>query len=209
MQSCTLPDTVQALIQHQSALKACTSCPQMTGPPVVGRPIASPLLLVGQAPGDKEPALGHPFAWTAGRTLFKWFAAIGLDETQFRERAYMAAVCRCFPGKRPRGGDRVPDPQEIATCNGWLQREIELLRPQLLVPVGKLAIAQFVAVDKLVEVIGGLHRAELQGRSIDVLPLPHPSGASTWHRTSPGKELLEQALELLAAHPAWQALLHR
>lgn len=207
MQSCTLSDIVQALIRHQSALKACTSCPQMTGPPVVGRPIASPLLLVGQAPGDKEPALGRPFAWTAGKTLFKWFATIGLDETEFRERAYMAAVCRCFPGKRPRGGDRVPDAQEIGTCNAWLQREIELLQPQLLVPVGKLAIAQFVAVDKLIEVIGRLHQVELQGRSIDVLPLPHPSGASTWHRMSPGKELLEQALQLLATHPAWRALL--
>ncbi|MGB5199999.1 MAG: uracil-DNA glycosylase family protein [Sedimenticolaceae bacterium] len=181
----------------------------MTGPPVVGQPIASPLLLIGQAPGDKEPALGRPFAWTAGKTLFKWFATIGLDETEFRERAYMAAVCRCFPGKRPRGGDRVPDAQEIATCNGWLQREIVLLQPQLLVPVGKLAIVQFLAVDKLVEVIGRLHQVELQGRPIDVLPLPHPSGASTWHRMPPGKELLEQALQLLAGHPAWRALLHR
>ena len=202
-----MPATLQALIEHQSALKACSSCPRMIGPPVVGQPIASPLLLVGQAPGDKEPALGRPFAWTAGKTLFKWFAAIGLDETAFRDRAYMAAVCRCFPGKRPRGGDRVPDAQEIATCNGWLQREIELLQPQLLVPVGKLAIAQFVAVDKLVEVIGRLHQVELQGRSMDVLPLPHPSGASTWHRMPPGKELLEQALQLLAEHPAWRALL--
>ena len=181
----------------------------MTGPPVVGQPIASPLLLIGQAPGDKEPALGRPFAWTAGKTLFKWFATIGLDETEFRERAYMAAVCRCFPGKRPRGGDRVPDAQEIAACNGWLQREIVLLQPQLLVPVGKLAIVQFLAVDKLVEVIGRLHQVELQGRPIDVLPLPHPSGASTWHRMPPGKELLEHALQLLAGHPAWRALLRR
>jgi uracil-DNA glycosylase len=202
-----LTDTVQALIQHQADLKACRLCPKMNAPPVLGQPVVSPLLLVGQAPGDKEPKLARPFAWTAGKTLFKWFASIGLDEPTFRQRAYMAAVCRCFPGKRPRGGDRVPDDDEIATCSRWLKREFELLQPQLLVPVGKLAIAQFLPFQRLTEVIGELHRVEWQGATVEVLPLPHPSGASTWHRTDPGRQLLEQALQRLAVHPAWQQLL--
>ena len=85
----------------------------MQPPPVVGQPVRSPVLLLGQAPGDKEPKLQRPFAWTAGKTLFKWFSGIGLNEEEVRERVYMAAVCRCFPGKKPRGGDRVPSPQEI------------------------------------------------------------------------------------------------
>jgi len=201
-----LPKAVQALIDHQADLRACQRCPQMTGPPVAGTPVRSDILLVGQAPGDKEPVLGRPFAWTAGKTLFKWFASIGLDEAAFRQQVYMAAVCRCFPGKNPRGGDRVPDAQEIDTCSVWLQREFELLQPQLLIPVGKLAIAQFMPVNKLVEVIGVCHRLQRGGRAIDVVPLPHPSGASTWHRMSPGRELLAQALGLIAAHPAWQKL---
>lgn len=178
----------------------------MTGPPVVGEPVASPLLLVGQAPGDKEPRLARPFAWTAGKTLFRWFAGIGLEEAAFRQRVYMAAVCRCFPGKRPKGGDRPPDDSEVAACHPWLLREFELLQPQLVVPVGKLAIARFLELERLTDVIGRQFSIEWQGHAVDVLPLPHPSGASTWHRMSPGRELLEQALQLLAAHPAWQAL---
>ena len=201
-----MTDRLQALIHHQAELKACRRCPEMQPPPVVGQPVLSPVLLLGQAPGDKEPQLQRPFAWTAGKTLFKWLAGIGLDERQVRARVYMAAVCRCFPGKRPRGGDRVPSPQEIRNCSRWLKRECDLLEPQLLIPVGKLAIAQYLPVQRLTEVIGRRHRVDCFGREIDCIPLPHPSGASTWHRTSPGKELLAQALELLRDHPAWRAL---
>lgn len=179
----------------------------MIGPPVVGQPAAGGVLLVGQAPGDKEPVLGRPFAWTAGKTMFKWFDSIGLDEPAFRERVYMAAVCRCFPGKNPKGGDRVPSAVEIDTCAGWLDREFELLRPRLLIPVGKLAIAQYLEVRRLTDVVGRLHRIEQRGHVFDLVPLPHPSGASTWHRMEPGKSLLQQALELIAAHPAWCEIL--
>lgn len=179
----------------------------MTGPPVVGEPAANGVLLVGQAPGDREPVLGRPFAWTAGRQLFKWFASIGLGEQEFRERVYMAAVCRCFPGKKPRGGDRVPSEQEIQTCETWLSRELQLLRPNLLIPVGKLAISRFLEVDRLADVVGRSHRVKREGYNFDVIPLPHPSGASTWHRTEPGLQLLEDALGLLRAHPAWCAIL--
>jgi len=201
-----LTDTLQALIHHQAELRACRRCPDMQPPPVVGRPVRSPVLLLGQAPGDKEPKLQRPFAWTAGKTLFKWFSGIGLNEEQVRERVYMAAVCRCFPGKKPRGGDRVPSPQEIRQCRRWLERECELLAPQLLIPVGKLAIAQFIECHRLSEVIGQQHRVDCFGREVDCIPLPHPSGASTWHRTEPGKTLLAHALALIEHHPAWASL---
>src|SRR5687768_16510375 len=95
------------IIEHQAKLRACERCVGMQRPAVTCGPVLSPILLVGQAPGDKEPALGRPFAWTAGKQLFKWFARLGLAEAEFRERIYMAAVCRCFPGKNPKGGDRV------------------------------------------------------------------------------------------------------
>ena len=178
----------------------------MTGPVVMGEATPSPVLLVGQAPGDKEGPAGKPFAWTAGKTLFKWFDTIGLSESRFRSRVYMSAVCRCFPGKNPKGGDRVPSRVEIASCRRWLNREIELLRPRLILPVGKLAISQFLTVDKLVDIIGRSHPVTLEHGSADLIPLPHPSGASTWHRTEPGKELLQQALRLIEHHPAWQAV---
>ncbi len=180
----------------------------MIGPVVTGQPVMSPVMLIGQAPGTREGPAGKPFAWTAGKTMFGWFAEIGLSEEQFRSRVYMAAVCRCFPGKAAGGGDRVPDTGEIERCSAHLQAELKLLRPQLVIPVGKLAIAQlYPDVDKLTEVIGGKRKGELAGVAFDVIALPHPSGASTWHRTEPGKTLLAQALAKIAAHPAWKSLL--
>lgn len=192
---------------HQQSLKQCRRCINMVPPVVTGQPVDSKVLLVGQAPGDKEGVMGRPFAWTAGKTLFKWFASIGLGEAAFRERVYMAAVCRCFPGKNPKGGDRVPTDEEIHNCSTWLDAEIEMLRPQLIIPVGKLAIEQFMDVYRLVEVIGYEFELEENGDLIDVIPLPHPSGASTWHRMQPGISLLNQSLSLIEHHPAWQAIL--
>jgi len=187
-------------------VRACVRCPNMIGPPVLGAAVLSEILLIGQAPGDKEPKLGRPFAWTAGKNLFKWFARIGVDEPTFRANVTMAAVCRCFPGKNPKGGDRVPDDAEIAACRPHLEREIELVQPQLLLPIGRLAIEQILPPAPLVEQIGRFHEASIAGRRIPVLPLPHPSGASTWYRTLPGQPLTERALALLGEHPAWQRL---
>jgi uracil-DNA glycosylase len=198
--------SVPALRRHQQALARCRRCPGMQGAPVIGAPVASPVLLIGQAPGAKELVVHKPFAWTAGKTLFGWFAGIGLDEEAFRNRVYMAAVCRCFPGKLPRGGDRVPNRQEIANCAPWLEAEFALLAPKLVVPVGKLAIATFFRAEKLEHVVGKRHRLTRHGRAFDVVPLPHPSGASTWHRTEPGRTLLLQALALIKRHPAWRRI---
>lgn len=166
----------------------------------------SSVLSIGQAPGDKEGAAGKPFAWTAGKTLFKWFERIGIDEESYRKHVYMAAVCRCFPGKNPKGGDRVPDRKEIVACSGWLGQEFALLQPELVIPIGKLAIGELMPVGKLTEVIGRQFQQKPWGVTTSVIPLPHPSGASTWHRTEPGVALLEQALQLIAGHPAWQSL---
>ncbi|MBI4508002.1 MAG: uracil-DNA glycosylase family protein [Deltaproteobacteria bacterium] len=178
----------------------------MVGPVVTPRPVVSKVFLVGQAPGPREGALGRPFAWTAGKTLFKWLGGLGVDEETFRARAYIAAVCRCFPGKTAHGGDRVPTSSEIASCTGWMEREIELLRPELIIPVGRLAIEQFVPGQPLAEVIGTKHRVKAFGHPCDAIPLPHPSGASTWFKREPGRTLLEKALEVLARHPAWKSL---
>ncbi len=197
-----------ALRAHVAELHACRKCPRMASAPVSGPPVRSEVMLVGQAPGVREPQLGRPFAWTAGKTLFRWFEeACGFGEEVFRSSIYMAAVCRCFPGKHPKGsGDRVPDDEEIANCAPWMEREIALLRPKLVIPVGKLAIAQFVAAEKLSEVIGRRIRLERGGVAFDLVALPHPSGASTWHRTEPGKSLLRKALGLLAKDPALRAI---
>ena len=192
-----------AVERHLAALRACDRCPRMHKPVVVGRPAASRVVLVGQAPGDKEPRLGRPFAWTAGRTLFKWFhGALGWSEDEVRDRIYFAAVCRCFPGKRSEGGDRVPSPEEIGRCASWLEREVELLRPELVLSVGKLAISRFLGERPLAGTIGKLFPITFHDHSLDCIPLPHPSGASPWHRMEPGMSLLKQALAQVARHPA-------
>ena len=158
---------------------------------------------MGQAPGDKEPVMGRPFAWTAGKTLFKWFNEnLGWTEDNVRDRIYFAAVCRCFPGKRPEGGDRVPAPEEILSCSSWLEKEFKILKPDLVLPVGKLAISQFLPLAPLNDVIGKRFPITYRGHVTDCIPLPHPSGASPWHRMEPGKSLLRQAMRLVAGHDA-------
>jgi uracil-DNA glycosylase len=192
------------LEDHVVRLRACTLCPRMHRPAVSGGAVVSRVMSVGQAPGSKEPVLGRPFAWTAGKTLFGWFAeAGGWSEEDFRSRIYMAAVCRCFPGKNKTGGDRVPAPDEIERCAAWLDAEIALLRPALVLPIGKLAIEQFLPAAPLTEIIGRSFRHERAGVAFDIIPLPHPSGASPWHRIEPGRTLLRQALGKIVRHPAW------
>jgi uracil-DNA glycosylase len=133
-----------------------------------------------------------------------WFEqSLGMGEEAFRSRVYIAAVARCFPGKAKGGGDRRPDPGEIASCETWLSREVAILQPELIVPVGTLAIERVLRVKvPLVEIVGTEHHTRWHGREVDVIPLPHPSGASPWHRIEPGKTLLGKALKRLAAHPA-------
>jgi len=200
---------ITRLKKHQIQLKKCSQCPDMHGPAVAGNPVLSPVMLIGQAPGDKEIIIPKPFAWTAGKTLFKWFNQIGLNEEEFRNLVYMSAVCRCFPGKKPKGGDRIPNKTEIKTCSTWLNTEIDTLQPQLILPVGKLAISQYLEVKKLTEVIGQVHRVELNGHCVDMIPLPHPSGASTWHITEPGKGLLQEALKQIKQHSVWKKLIRQ
>lgn len=198
------------LQSHVRELLACRLCPGMQKPVVSGGPVLSKILLVGQAPGDKEPVLGRPFAWTAGRTLFRWFQeACGLTEVEFRRSIYMAAVCRCFPGKKPAGGDRVPSETEIKNCSAWLRKEIQILQPELVIPVGKLAIAQFIPVPRLDHVIGTKVEIVFAGTRFDLVALPHPSGASPWHRMEPGKTLLQQAVRRITTHAAFREATRR
>jgi uracil-DNA glycosylase len=165
-------------------------------------------MLVGQAPGAKEIIIDKPFAWTAGKNLFGWFDSIGINEALIRHKVYMTAVCRCFPGKLKRGGDRVPSADEIKNCSHWLKAEIQIVKPELVILVGKLAISQVLPVKKLTDVVGTVVTTQIFDHPCDVIPLPHPSGASTWHRSEPGKSLLFQALDLVKQHPAWKTTFH-
>src|SRR5437667_2026561 len=191
------------LDHHVAHLLQCRRCPRMQCTPFSGGPVLREGMLIGQAPGLREPVLQRPFAHTAGKTMFRWFEQFcGLNEAAVRSTIYFAAVCRCFPGKNSSGSDRVPAPDEIRNCSSWMDGEIKILKPRLIIPVGRLAIAQFINCTKLEEVIGRKFRVKRAGHSFDLIPLPYPSGASPWHKISPGKELLEKALRKIARHPA-------
>jgi uracil-DNA glycosylase len=151
-------------------------------------------MLVGEAPGKVESTGGRPFAGRAGRTLFRWLERVGLDE---------AAITRCYPGPHPAGrGDRVPSPSERARCADWLADELRIIRPKIIVPVGRLAIDRFLGALPLDEVVGRVHLVSNEGGESAVIPLPHPSGASSWVHAPANRRLLDRALELLREHLA-------
>ncbi len=194
--------TVRALEAIHRDIEAARH-PELVGPPVHGPPVPSRIFLLGQAPGPHEARFGRPFAWTAGRTMFRWFqGAVGAGEEEVRRKVYIAAVVRSFPGKTRTGGDRVPSREAIDASRRFIEREIEVLRPRLIIPVGRLAIEQVLGhKEPIAAVVGRKLRTHYHGVSSDVVCLPHPSGASTWFKTDPGKGLLRKALRLLASHP--------
>lgn len=200
------PADWEALDHHLIELRGCRICPTVVPPPVAARPEVWPrVMLVGQAPGPREVVEQRPFAYTAGSRLFAWFARLGVSEAEFRRRVWMCAVIRCFPGRAPQGGDRVPNPLEIANCSPYLERELRLVRPGIVMAVGQLAIAKFLPeAAPLSERVGRLFPATREDLAFDVLPLPHPSGRSTWLIKPENQALLDRALELLRESMEWR-----
>lgn len=204
------PDILQAdweaLDRHLAEVRGCRKCPTVEPPPVAARPETWPrVMLVGQAPGPREVVEQRPFAYTAGSRLFSWFARLGVSEEEFRRRVWMGAVIRCFPGRAPQGGDRVPAPLEIANCSPYLEEEIQLIRPATVLAVGQLAIAKFLPEPApLKERVGQLFEVSRGDVTFGVLPLPHPSGRSTWLVNRDNQALLDRALALLAESRGWR-----
>ena len=148
-------------------------------------------MIVGQAPGAVELTTGLPFSGRAGAELRRWLARAGIDEDHL---PYRTSITKCFPGKAASGaGDRKPSPPEIANCAPWLAREIALVRPRIVLPVGQLAIERFIGKVPLGEVVGTMTR---DGERV-LIPLPHPSGASRWLNQPANRALLDRALRIL------------
>ena len=190
-----------ALSEHCRALSSCRACGHPAGvSPIVSCAVRPKVMLVGQAPGQVEAAGGRPFAGRAGKTLFRWLQRAGIDEETFRSRVYIAAVTRCYPGPSPSGrGDRVPSNEEQEKCAAWLDRELRLIKPKLVIPVGRLAIARFLPALPLDELIGRAFDGEHAGGESVVIPIPHPSGASSWIHQGDHPQLLDRALAKIGA----------
>jgi uracil-DNA glycosylase len=150
---------------------------------------------VGQAPGVREPVVQRMFAWTAGKRLFQWLSTIGLSESWVRTDAYLTAVTKCYPGKaRGVGGDRKPSPWEVANCAPFLDEVMRILKPRVVVPIGSLALERVLGVKELTPCVGRKFKVRLPGGPAVVIPLPHPSGASTWFVRAANKRRLAKAL---------------
>ena len=156
------------------------------------------IMSIGQAPGITEVDAGRPFNAGSGVRLFQWLSAAGIEETWYRSTQYMTSVTKCYPGRAKSGsGDRVPSRAEQKLCLPYLDQEINLADPKLIIPIGKLAINLFYPkTSKLTDIIGTEKRFD--GRWI--VPLPHSSGASRWHQIESNRELIQNAIGLIGKH---------
>lgn len=183
------------LEEHRDVVRACSRCfPLGDNAPVVDVPKRTGMLLVGQAPGSTEVTTRLPFTGPAGKRLMGWFERAGLS----REEVYLSALCRCFPGKAKGGGDLAPSRAMMQNCRPHLLRELELLRPEVVAPVGGLAIKELLGITRLSEAVGKTIRRD----GIVYVPLPHPSGTSTWLNAPENKERLDRALAMLKEQAA-------
>lgn len=133
------------LSSFHEQLRGCRLCLEarywIAPGPVFSSGPAPRVMLIGQAPGVTEGQVKRPFNASSGRRLFQWLAEAGWDEAEFRASAYMTAVTKCYPGPNAGGkGDRVPSRAEQALCRPWLEQEVRLVNPRLMILVGGLAI---------------------------------------------------------------------
>lgn len=194
-----LHERAAALTCVQDQMLACRMCIQ-AGFPVTPRAVFSGqvrarLMVVGQAPGSTEQQSGRPFNAGSGRRLFEWLKQAGVEEHAFRAQHYMTSVTKCYPGRSASGsGDRAPTPAEQALCRPYLEAEFELVRPEVVLAVGRLAITALLGTAAPLEDVVG-RGFERGGRWI--LPLPHPSGASRWHQLEANRDRIAAAMRLL------------
>ena len=191
----------RSIASLQRDLRVCRACVE-AGFPLESLPVVLPTerqraYMYGQAPGVVEGEERRPWRGRAGKTLRRWLA---MDEDTFYATFYCASVTRCYPGRAPSGrGDRTPTPREQELCSFWREWEFRLLQPRLVVPVGGLAIKRLLGVSGLAACIG--RRYELDGGAVAV-PLPHPSGASSWLNSPANRALVEGAVDLIRAELA-------
>ncbi len=186
---------MNALASLQRDTARCRACAD-AGFQIESLPVRAPYAgqrayLFGQAPGIVEGEQRLPWRGRAGQMLRRW---LELDETEFYDTFYCASVTRCYPGRTGSGrGDRAPTPREQELCEVWRDRELALLQPLLIVTVGGLALRRMLGLAELTRAIG--ERFERDGAV--VIPLPHPSGASSWPHVPANKVRLARALELI------------
>jgi uracil-DNA glycosylase family 4 len=160
------PERTAALAALAAEAAACTRCRLAQGRHSVvfgtGDPAAS-LMFIGEGPGAEEDRQGLPFVGPAGELLTKIIQAIDLA----REQVYIANVVKCRPP-----GNRDPQPDEVAACRGFLDRQIDLVRPQVIVALGKTAAQTLLGNESPV---GRMRGQWFTVRGIPTLVTYHPA----------------------------------
>lgn len=185
----------RSLARLHARIRACTKCVDAgylpAAFPIVAGKATDRVMIIGQAPGATELTTGLPFSGRAGAELRRWLAEAGVDEAHL---PYRTSITKCFPGKAASGaGDRRPSPPEIALCATWLDAELALLRPRVVLLVGTLAIERFWGRVPLSDVVG---KSRVDGDRV-LIPLPHPSGASRWLNEAENRAKLRRALAIV------------
>ncbi|GLV56373.1 uracil-DNA glycosylase [Dictyobacter sp. S3.2.2.5] len=199
-------ETAETLIDLQQQIRRCRLC-QEHGYIPVAHPIVSGrgtdrILIIGQAPGHRSVAQDRPFSGPGGRVLQSWLEAAGFPPGYLHDHTYLSSLTRCDPGRHKSGhGDRKPSPAEMALCRPYLNAELRLLRPKVVLLVGTMAIEAFCGKVRLEECIGSY----IEDNGTLYLPLPHPSGVSRWLNDPEHKKLHQQALTILAH---WRNVYH-
>ncbi len=192
----------KALVELHRTMDACRLClhagHEIYPRAIYSGGISARIMVVGQAPGITEKEAGRPFNAGSGQRLFQWLAEAQIEETWFRRTQYMTSVTKCYPGRSANGsGDRVPSRAEQDLCKPFLQAELRLVDPDIVLPVGRLAINLFYARSASLNRIIGTEK-QVDGRWI--VPLPHPSGASRWHQIQENRDLIAKAVNLIHRH---------
>lgn len=204
---CLPPPAYSELVRLHAEIAGCRRCVAAgfiaAARPVFQGKIGQRLMIVGQAPGAAAMAAPAgerpvPYAGATGKTLRGWLAQAGFPAETFYETFYLTSLTKCFPGPSLSGkGDRPPSAAEIALCRAHLDRELALVRPALVLALGRLAATALVGPAPLAELVGTLRDAERAGHAFRVLPLPHPSGVSRWLNDPANRVRHERALALL------------
>jgi uracil-DNA glycosylase len=192
--------TYRSPLSLQRDNRACRACAEAGYPieslPVLqGRP-GQRAYMLGQAPGIVEGVERRPWRGRAGKTLRRW---LELEEEEFYETFYCASVTRCYPGRDGARGDRTPTPREQELCRFWLDWELRLLRPELVVTVGGLAARRLLGLATLSDCVGTV--VSMDNNTV-AIPLPHPSGASSWLNDPANRARVAAAADLVRNHLA-------
>ena len=187
----------------QEEIRGCRRC-VVAGFIPAARPIfrghaGQRVMVVGQAPAAFVAERPTPFSGASGKVLRAWFARAGAPPEEFDDRVYLTSLTKCFPGKSASGkGDRAPSAAEIKLCRDHLEREMALVRPDVVVTLGRVAATAFVGPAPLTALVGTRHEVAFAGVPVVVLPLPHPSGVSHWLNDAGNRALVDTGLDLLA-----------